>query len=198
MIVEGPIVTIVLAFFASFGYFNPWIVFTLSFLADMVSDSLFYAIGYYNGEWFLRRFGRYLKLNERTMAVVRKFYREHGGKSVFLAKVMTGVVPPIFIVAGFSRMNLKKFYLFAALGGLLWSGGLVALGYFFGAQFEGSFANIAQLLTRTGLVMVGLLTLFIIYKAYLHKLIERKLRLVLNNGRHLNGSPQQDGYNKDI
>ena len=182
MIVEGPIATIVLAFFASFGYFNPFVVLAVGFTADMISDGVFYAIGYYNGNWVIKRFGKYFKLNEKTFEVVRRFYDKHGGKSVFFAKILSGVVPPIFIVAGYSRMQLRRFYKFAAMGGIIWSSGLVTLGYFFGSQFQGSFGNVARLLTRTGLISVAILALVVVYKFYLHKLLERKLKLVFSNG----------------
>lgn len=182
MIVEGPIATIVMSFFASFGYFNPLVVLTFSFLADLTSDSVFYAIGRYNGDWFVRRFGKYLKLSEKTFGAVQGFYDRHGGKSIFLAKILSGLVPPVFIVAGYSRMKLKKFYGSAALGGLLWSTGLVALGYFFGARLQGDFANIGELFTEAGLAMFGLLALFFVYRYYLHTIIERKLKIILTNG----------------
>lgn len=186
MIVEGPIATMVMSFFASFGYFNPIVVFICSFLADMVSDTAFYMIGRFGGEKFVGHFGKYFKLSPKTFEIVRNFYEHHGGKSIFLAKILVGVVPPVFIVAGYSRMKLKKFYTFAALGGLIWSSVLVSLGYFFGSQFEGEFVNIGKFLTSAGLVMVALLALFIVYRFYLHTIIERKLKLVFANGKENN------------
>src|SRR3989344_3788109 len=188
MIVEGPIATMVMAFFASFGYFNPIVVFIFSFLADMVSDFAFYAIGRFSGEGFVSRFGKYFKLSPRMFEVVQSFYERHGGKSIFLAKILVGVVPPVFIVAGYSRMKLKRFAAFAAIGGIIWSARLVCLGYFFGTQFSGEFRNIAELLTGAGLVMLIILAVFIVYRFYIHKLIERKLKLVFANGRNGNGN----------
>jgi len=192
MIVEGPIATMVMAFFASFGYFNPFVVFMFSFLADMVSDGVFYLIGRAGGGSFVRHFGKFFKLSPRMFEAVRNFYEKHGGKSIFLAKILVGVVPPIFIVAGYSRMNIKRFYTFAALGGIIWSGVLVSLGYFFGSQFAGEFGNISELMTGIGLVMVGLLALFIVYRFYLHNIIEKRLKIFLKNGRQ-NENPQDPG-----
>jgi len=179
MIIEGPIATIVMSFFASFGYFNPFVVLTFSFFADMISDTVFYAIGRINGDGFVRRFGKYFKLSERTFLYLQDFFGKHGGKSIFLAKILFGIVPPVFITAGYSRMNLKKFYFFSSLGGILWSSSMVALGYFFGFQFAGEFGNIGELFTNAGLVMVGLLALFIVYRFYLHKIVASKFKLLL-------------------
>lgn len=180
MIVEGPVVTVAMGFFASFGYFNPFVVFLLGFFSDLISDTAFYLLGFLNGQKVINRFGRLLRFNDRTAESVKQFYDRHGGKSVFIAKILTGIVPPVFIVAGYSRMNLKKFYSFAAAGGVIWSGGLVALGYFFGSQFEGHFSNIGRIFGITGIVLLGVLILFFVYRFYLHKLIERRLKIFFN------------------
>ncbi|MEK9181023.1 MAG: DedA family protein [Patescibacteria group bacterium] len=183
MIVEGPIATVVMAFFASFGFFNPFFVLLAGFSSDMVSDSVFYYIGQFFGQRFIRRFGRYFGLSEKNYHHIKNFYDSHGGKSVFLAKILTGVVPPVFIVAGYSRMNLKKFYAFSALGGIIWSGGLVALGYYFGSQLAGDFRNVGRLFGVSGFALFGLLALFVIYRFYLRKIIERRLHLISNGSR---------------
>lgn len=182
MIIEGPVATIVMAFFASFGYFNPFVVLFFSFISDLISDSLFYAIGHYNGSWFTRKFGKYFRLNENTYKVVQTFFDKHGGKSIFFAKILSGVVPPVFIVAGFSHLSLKKFYTFASLGGILWSSAMVSLGYFFGLRLEGDISNVTRLITGTGLVLVFVFAFLILYKFYLHRILERKWKLVFSNG----------------
>src|SRR3989344_4979465 len=74
MIIEGPIATIVMAFFASFGYFNPFVVLFFSFFSDLISDSGFYAIGRYNGSWFTRKFGKYFNINDNTYGLVQNFF----------------------------------------------------------------------------------------------------------------------------
>jgi hypothetical protein len=56
----------------------------------------------------------------------------HGGKTVTMARFL-----PIFrtfapFVAGVPRMPYPRFFGFSVLGTILWVGGLVTLGYFFG------------------------------------------------------------------
>lgn len=181
MIIEGPIITIVMSFFASFGYFNPFAIFVLSVLSDAVSDSFFYVLGYFGGEPLISRFGKYFKLTPQVLVKVEKFFERHGGKTVFFAKVTTGLVAPVIITAGFIKMNLRKFYYFDFLGGIIWSGGLVALGYYFGRQFKGDFRNIALVFRSTGIIFFCLLLLFFIYRFYLHKIVERRFKLFGDN-----------------
>lgn len=176
MIVGGPIATIAMAVAAAFGFFNPFIVFFLGFFADLAADTGFYFAGYFFGDWLIRRFGRFLKLSPESLPGIKEFYEHHGGKSIFLAKILTGVVPPVFIFAGYSKMPLAKFYGYAALGGLLWSAGLVFFGFHFGRQFQGDFSGIDDFFSRTRSVFLALLATFLVYKFYLHRVIERHLK----------------------
>jgi len=176
MVVGGPIATTAMAVTASFGFFNPYAVFALGFVADLVADTFFYFLGYHFGERFIRRFGRFVKLSPKTLPAIKEFYIHHGGKSIFFAKILTGLVPPIFIFAGYSKMPLKKFYGFAAAGGLIWSAGLVIFGYHFGKQFQGGFSDLDDFFSRTRLVFLSGLFIILFYKFYLHRVIERHLK----------------------
>jgi membrane protein DedA with SNARE-associated domain len=176
MVIIGPLATITMAAIASFGYFNPIAVFVLGFTADLIGDTIFYSLGYYFGAGIIRRFGRFVKLSEDKLPAIQDFYETHGGKSIFLAKILTGVVPPVFIFAGYSKMDLKKFYGYAALGGAFWSAGMVALGYYLGREFQSSLAQVESIFTETRVILILLLAFFLFYKFYLHRVIERHLR----------------------
>jgi len=176
MVVGGPIATTAMAVTASFGFFNPYAVFGLGFVADLVADTFFYFLGYYFGEGFISRFGRFVKLSPKTLPAIKEFYIHHGGKSIFFAKILTGLVPPIFIFAGYSKMPLKKFYGFAAAGGLIWSAGLVIFGYHFGRQFQDGFSDLDDFFSRSRLVFLSGLFIILFYKFYLHRVIERHLK----------------------
>ncbi|MDP2932954.1 MAG: hypothetical protein Q8N81_02375, partial [bacterium] len=69
-----------------------------------------------------------------------------------------------------------KFYGFAAAGGLIWSAGLVIFGYHFGRQFQGGFSDLGDFFSRTRLVFLSGLFIILLYKFYLHRVIERHLK----------------------
>lgn len=176
MVVGGPLATIVMAAIASFGYFNPVAVFALGFTADLIGDTIFYSLGYYFGGGIIRRFGRFVKLSEDKLPIIEEFYEQHGGKSIFLAKILTGLVPPVFIFAGYSKMDLRRFYGYAAIGGVFWSAGMVMLGYYLGREFKGSFSGVENFFSETRLTLLILFAVFLFYKFYFHRVIERHLR----------------------
>ena len=82
------------------------------------------------------------------------FYERHGGKTVTMARFL-----PIFrtfapFVAGVARMFYPRFFMFSVFGTILWVGGLVTLGYFFG--------NVPFIKTNLSLLVVGIIVLSLV------------------------------------
>lgn len=132
MILEGPVVTLLAAMMASLGAFNVWIVFLLSIAGDMIGDVLLYAAGYKYGIGFVRGFGRYMGITENLVNRMKKYFVRHGGKTIFAVKSTTGLCWATFVTAGIVKMDFKKFIKNSIYGGIVWSGFLVFMGYFYG------------------------------------------------------------------
>jgi membrane protein DedA with SNARE-associated domain len=132
MIVEGPVVTIIAAMLASLGAFNIFAVFGFSVLGDLIGDVIFYSLGYKFGMGFVRGPGKYLGITENLVLRMEKYFARHGGKTIFVVKSTTGLCWATFTAAGIVKMDFKKFLEYSFYGGLIWSGLLVALGYFYG------------------------------------------------------------------
>lgn len=177
MILEGPVVTILAATLAALGAFNVWIVFGLSILGDMIGDVLLYAAGYRWGLGFVRRAGRYLGITERLVVRMEKYFSRHGGKTIFAVKSTTGLCWATFVAAGIVKMSFRKFLKYSFLGGLVWSGFLVAMGYFYGYLWR----EINQAIEWIGWVIMLLVALTIIV-ATMYKNREAR-QLLKNNGQ---------------
>lgn len=136
MIVEGPIATILAAFAASLGFFNVFIVLTLSILGDILGDVILYTIGYFGGNRALVKAEKILKIKPAIVAKLERLFQAHGKKTIFAVKSTTGLCWITFIVAGTIQMKFKDFITASFLGGIIWSGFLVMMGYFFGYAFE--------------------------------------------------------------
>jgi membrane protein DedA with SNARE-associated domain len=136
MIIEGPIMTILAAFTAKLGFFNVYVVFLLSILGDVIGDAILYYIGYSGGAKTLEKAERVLKIKPAIVAKIEYLFEKHGKKTIFAVKSTTGLCWITFIAAGAVRMNFKDFLSASILGGIVWSGFLVAMGYFFGYAFK--------------------------------------------------------------
>lgn len=132
MIVEGSITTVIAAFLAASGVFNIHIVFALSVLGDIIGDIIFYLIGRFGGRQSIEKAEKLLKVKKSVVERIYKKFDIYGAKIIFYVKMTTGLCWITFILAGSARMKFSKFLKFSLLGGLVWSAGIVFLGYFFG------------------------------------------------------------------
>ncbi|MBT4251292.1 DedA family protein [bacterium] len=136
MIAEGPITTIIAAFLASLGFFDWYVVYTLSVFGDVLGDIFWYFVGFLGGRPVLKKFRKKLGIKLSTIRYLENKFEESGSKIIFYVKLSTGLCLVTFILAGSAKMKFGKFLQFSILGGLVWSMFLVALGYFFGELAE--------------------------------------------------------------
>lgn len=171
MVIEGPIITVIGAFLASLGFFNIWLIFSLSLLGDLVGDILLYVLGYWGGSRILSRAEKWFKINSTTMEKLRRLFTLRGQKTIFYVKSTTGLCWITFILAGTLRMNFRTFLYASFLGGIVWSGFLVVSGYFFGYAFE----KINAYLKYAGIFIVLLVFSFIFFMILYKKHQSRKI-----------------------
>jgi len=116
---------------AAGGGLDPVLRAGLLMLAAILGDSTNYVIGRTAGERLFNNPNS--KIFRRDyLEKTHDFYERHGGKTVTMARFL-----PIFrtfapFVAGVARMFYPRFFMFSVIGTILWVGGLVTLGYFFG------------------------------------------------------------------
>lgn len=120
-----------------------------------------YALGYYGGETLVRRlikrWGKYLLIFEYELDEAMHWFKQHGQLVTFTSRLLPVVRTFISLPAGMSRMDVKKFALFAFLGTLIWSIPLVYLGKILGENWTtlgGYFRRFDYLVVILGLVLV--------------------------------------------
>ena len=103
----------------------------LLMLAAILGDSTNYLIGRNLGERLFSNPDSKIFRRDHLLQT-QKFYAEHGGKTVTIARFLPIVRTFAPFVAGGGHMVYPRFLFFSVLGTLLWVGGLMGLGYFFG------------------------------------------------------------------
>lgn len=177
MFVEGPVATLIAALLASLGAFNVYVVLILSIVGDIAGDVVLYGVGYKWGMGFVRTIGKYIGITEELVLKMQRYFNNHGGKTIFAVKSTTGLCFATFVAAGIARMKFRKFLFYSFLGGIVWSGFLVAMGYFFGYLWR----EIALYIKWIGWVISGgALAIFILISLY-KKRKAKKLFLLNNN-----------------
>jgi membrane protein DedA with SNARE-associated domain len=108
-----------------------WIgVFVASTLGSVIGSLISYWIGLFGGRRFLRKFGKYVFLDEEHLDWTQKFFKKHGTWTVFVSRFLPVVRHLISIPAGMGKMGLKKFLLYTALGSAGWNMFLAWLGWY--------------------------------------------------------------------
>jgi membrane protein DedA with SNARE-associated domain len=87
----------------------------------ILGDNTGYAVGRYGGYRLLRRYGHYIRLNERELKLGQYLFMKHGGKVVFFGRFVSVLRAWAAFLAGVDRMSWWKFGAFNATGGILWA-----------------------------------------------------------------------------
>lgn len=177
MIIEGPVATIMAAILASLGAFNVWVVLSLSILGDVIGDVLFYTAGYFWGISFVRRIGKYIGITEKLVLKMERYFKNHGGKTVFTVKATTGLCWATFTAAGIVKMDFWKFIKYSILGGIVWSGFLVIMGYFYGYMWR----EIGKYIEWAGWIATGMALISFIAISFFKNYKSRK---IFTNGKN--------------
>lgn len=113
------------------GLMNYPLTVALLLAAAILGNQTNYAIGRYCGpkvfQWESSRF-----FNKRAFDQAHDFYEKYGGPTIVIARFMPFLRTFAPFVAGVAQMTRSKFTFFDVLGGVLWVGGVVSAGYFFG------------------------------------------------------------------
>ena len=116
---------------AAAGEMNVHLLFVLLAAAAFLGNSVNYAIGRWLGRhFFTDRGSRWL--NPKHLERAHGFYERYGGQAVVISRFMPIVRTYIPFVAGLAAMTPAKFSLYNVAGAVLWVGGLLYAGYFFG------------------------------------------------------------------
>lgn len=176
MTIEGPVATLISAMLASMGaFFWPWVL-LLSILGDIIGDIFLYWLGYKYGMHFVRTVGKYMGITEALVLRMEKYFERHGGKTIFAVKSTVGLCWATFTAAGIVKMDFKKFLKYSFLGGIVWSGFLVAMGYFYGylwREIKQYISGIGWIVLSVAIVSFVLITFYKKYQA--KKLLEEKV-----------------------
>jgi membrane protein DedA with SNARE-associated domain len=171
MIIEGPIVTVIAAMLASLGAFNVFLVLILSIAGDIIGDVALYALGYRYGMRFVRSAGKYFGITEKLVTSMSEYFGKHGGKTIFIVKSTTGLSWATFTAAGVAKMDFGKFLKNSFYGGIVWSGLLVAMGYFYGYLWREIKIYIDWIGWAVFVVVVVSVFILMLYKNYQAKKI---------------------------
>jgi membrane protein DedA with SNARE-associated domain len=159
--VPGETALIACSVLASQGSLSIVAVVVVGVLAAVIGDNLGYWAGRKGGRPFLERHARTRNYVEKYFARSERFFRQHGGKAVFLGRFVAVLRVTTAWIAGMSHMHWWRFLGWNAAGGLVWATLVSLVSYYLGdaaASAIGRYGVLAGggvvVLTLVGLLVV--------------------------------------------
>jgi len=124
------------AIFAGQGGLDIKGVIACAALAAVLGDNAGYGVGREFGFPFVLKYGRYARLDEKRLKLGQYLFQRHGGKIVFFGRFVAMLRAFAALLAGVNRLEWPRFFLFNALGAIVWANLFGLGGYFLGHAFE--------------------------------------------------------------
>lgn len=134
--IPSEIVVTFAGYLASEGRMDFWMVVIVSSLANLTGSIIFYYIGIHVGRPFIKRYGKYLLMDERHLEITEEWVRRYGNLAIFIGRVTPAIRTYISIVAGIGLMDLAPFIILTIIGSLIWNFMLAYIGLLLGEHWE--------------------------------------------------------------
>ncbi len=174
-LVAQPIVGMTAGLFARLGYLEVVPVYLIVLCTALVGDAGWYWVGYHYGERFARRFGHWFSITPAHITQVKKIFHQYHAPILFISKIVNGLgfAIAVLFTAGLTRVPFKRYMLFNLIGESIWSGVVVAVGYYFGEAY----LQVHDVLGRVTLITISALVLLLMigFGRYFRKRIVAKI-----------------------
>jgi membrane protein DedA with SNARE-associated domain len=157
----GETALIAASILAAQGHYSIVSVIVVAASAAIVGDNAGYWIGRTGGRALLERWGPVRRYAERAIPPGERFFKKHGGKTVFIGRFVAVLRVTAAWLAGITHMSWWRFFLWNASGGIVWATGVSLLAYYFGkaaadaVQTYGIYALVAIVVSAV-MVFVGM------------------------------------------
>ena len=134
--VPGETALVAAAALAARGHMKIAFVVGVAAAAAILGDAGGYWIGRRGGIAFVRRYGRFLRLNDAKLEHIKRFFERHGAKTVFFGRFIALLRTWAALFAGVGCMPYGRFTIYNASGGIVWAVTFGMVGYLFGRNLE--------------------------------------------------------------
>lgn len=171
--IEGPILSILGGVLIKLGYLPFLPIYAALMVGDLLGDTIWYLIGRYVGHSFIRKYGKYVSVSEHRVDQVTKIFHKYTYRILIISKITNGfgLSAVTLLTSGMSKIPYLKYIGLNLAGQFVWSGLLIAVGYYF-SQLYLQIDGIIGKISIVGLFLV-LVALFIGFTNYLRNRSEK-------------------------
>lgn len=167
VVVEGPILMVVSGFLLRLDVLAFWPTYLAILLGDLTGDVIWYYVGHFVAEPFLRKFGKYFGVNAENLQSAKDLFQKHHLRILFISKITLGLGVSLatLISAGASHVPFGRYMKINLLGEIFLAFGLLAIGYFFGHIYS-SLSDDFKTIFLIALVIVVPVGLFLLRRHF--------------------------------
>ena len=147
--------------FAAMGRLNIYGVIIAATAGAILGDNGGYWIGNKGGLALVHKYGRYMRLDEKKIGTMNRFFAKHGPKTVFIGRFISLLRTWAAVLAGVACMPWGTFMMYNALGGVTWAVIFGTLGYYFGKNLPALERYLGQASMAAALLVALVVILFI-------------------------------------
>jgi membrane protein DedA with SNARE-associated domain len=172
MCIEGPVITAAAGFAAALGFFNPFIILTISILGDLIPDSTYYFLGrksrFKRIESMMQSIGLTHARLERLENLLKKNYYK-----TLVAMKLTPVPGPFgYMLIGYLKLSYRGFIFICAAVTIPKSVVFLLIGYYFGQLYNIN-VYIHNISFFGAIVVISIIALYLAYVT-IAKIIAKK------------------------
>ena len=147
------------AYLATKGELSLSLIILFSTIGCVIGALFNYVLSFYLGRKIIyaladSRWARIFFINRQKIEHAEQYFLKNGNSSTFIGRLLPGIRHLISIPAGISKMNVKKFILFTAIGSALWNSILTLMSYFLINQWKFYFNEIKWVFILLGVGFV--------------------------------------------
>ncbi len=124
------------AFLAAAGRASVWLVFLCTWVPNVASALMVYALAHRYGQGFFQRPAGHWLLHPKQLEQINRFYQRWGTAAIFLSRFLPAFRAMVPVFAGVTHVSIWKVAPPLALASALWYGALVYLGSLAGRNFD--------------------------------------------------------------
>ena len=154
-------------YLVSTGRFDLVLVATAGALGCNLGSTIAYLVGYYGGRPLVERWGGYVLVGRRDLALVDRFFARYGSITVFICRLLPVVRTFIALPAGIARMSPVKFQVYTFVGSWPWCFALAYVGLKLGERWD-SDSSLRETMHRFDAVIVVAIAIAILWYVRRH------------------------------
>jgi len=151
------------AFLSGRGVMNPWLVFALTWVANVGSGAAVYAVARRHGELVTRGFLGHYIFTPNTVAHIAEHYRRHGSYGIFFSRLLPVWRAVVMPFAGIARVSAAQALIPMALASAVYYGALTYLVHRLGTDLDTVLALLRRVNSALAVVAGAMVLIIVIW-----------------------------------